>query len=354
MIGGEEGVAQISDVKELLLKDTNNIVTLLEEYHFCHISLRPNEIRFSRDEQGGRNISIRLQHNEWVNVSDFARGYKGDIFSFISQERNVTFREVLLATKKILGLSDSWEPKKKYQLFNGIYANIGKNAKPELKTYDESVLDQYAKGGNLRFLKDHISLETQMKFGLLYSVESQRILIPIRDVFGSLAGVKARRNYETDSEDDPKYRYEWPCAKSMLLYGAHENYQHLMNADKIVIFESEKATLACDSYGYNSAVSIMGSTLSSEQAKILLGFNAKEYCFMMDEGLDPQIIYNNAKLLKSFAAMRECKITYFNWQNSLSVGEKESPTDNGKDTFYYILENEIEPIENLTEEEDEI
>ena len=72
---------------------------------------------------------------------------------------------------------------------------------------------------------------------------------------------------------------------------------------------------------------------------------------MMDEGLDPQIIYNNAKLLKSFAAMRECKITYFDWKNSLSVGEKESPTDNGKETFYHILENEIEPIENLEEDE---
>ena len=95
----------------------------------------------------------------------------------------------------------------------------------------------------------------------------------------------------------------------------------------------------------------MGSTLSSEQAKILLGFNAKEYCFMMDEGLDPKIIYNNAKLLKSLAAMRECKITFFNWQSSLSVGEKESPTDNGKEIFYHILNHEIEPIENLEEDE---
>jgi hypothetical protein len=93
-------VAQISDIKELLLKDTENIVVLLEEYDFCHINLRPNEIRFARDDKGGKNISIRLQNNEWLNVSDFARGYKGDIFSFIAQERGVTFREVLLSTKR--------------------------------------------------------------------------------------------------------------------------------------------------------------------------------------------------------------------------------------------------------------
>lgn len=346
-------MAQISDVKEALLKDSHNIVSLLEQYDFCHINLRPSEIRFARDDKGGRNISIRLQHNEWLNVADFARGYTGDIFSFIAQERNVTFREVLLTTKKILGLDDRWEPKKRVSLFGGIYQHIGKNAKAELKTYDESILEQYPRCGNIRFLKDHISLATQNKFGLMYSVESQRILIPIRDIFGSLAGLKARRNYETDNDEDPKYLYELPCQKNMLLYGGHENYLHLMNADRIVIGESEKFVLACDSYGYNSAVAIMGSMLSPDQAKILLGFNAKEYCFMMDEGLDLQAVYKNAKLLKSFAAMRECKITFFNWQNSLSVSEKESPTDNGKDNFYYILENEIEPIENL-EEEDEI
>ncbi len=346
-------MATITDIKETLSQDVNNIVSLLEQYDFCHINLRPNEIRFARSVDGGKNISIRLQNNEWLNVADFARGYTGDIFSFIAQERNVTFREVLLSTKKILGLSDDWTPRKQYQLFNGIYANIGRNSKMEAKVYDEHILDGYHPVANLRFLNDHISIESQLKFSLSYNVETQRILIPIRNIYGDLCGVKARRNYDTDSVDDPKYIYEWPCAKSLLLYGAHENYTNLMNADRIVIGESEKFVLACDSYGYNSAVSIMGSTLSSEQAKILLGFNAKEYCFMMDEGLDPQIIYNNAKLLKSFAAMRECKITFFNWQNSLSVGEKESPTDNGKETFYHILETEIEPIENL-EEEDEI
>lgn len=346
-------MAQISDIKELLLKDTDNIVVLLEEYDFCHINLRPNEIRFARDDKGGRNISIRLQNNEWLNVSDYSHGFHGDIFSFVAQERGVTFREVLLSTKKILKLDDRWEPKKKTSLFGGIYQHIGKNAKPELKTYDESILDQYPKQGNLRFLKDHISLETQMKFGIRYSIESQRILIPIRDIFGSLAGLKARRNYETDSEDDPKYLYELPCQKSMLLYGAYENYQHLMNADKIVIGEAEKFVQACDSYGYNSAVSMMGNTLSVEQVKILLGFNAKEYCFMMDEGLDIQVIYRNAELLKSFAAMREVKITYFDYRDSLSVGEKESPTDGGKENFYYILENEIKELQT-EEEEDEI
>ncbi len=347
-------MATITDIKEELLKDYQNIVTLLEKFDFCHINLRPTEIRFARSESSGQNISIRLQNNEWLTTNDYARGFKGDLFSFIMTERGVDFKTVLQETRKILGLGDDWSPPKKRMIFGGIYSNIGKNAKQEIRTYDESILEQYQKCGNLRFLKDHISLETQMKFGLRYSVASQRIIIPIRDIFGSLAGLKSRRNYETDSEDDPKYIYECPTSKAMLLYGAHENYRYLMNADRICIFESEKATLACDSYDYNSAVSIMGSMLSPEQAKILLGFNAKEYCFMLDEGLDLLVTYNNAKLLKSYAAMRECKITFFDWRDSLCVGDKESPTDSGKENFYYILENEIKDINEITCDEDEI
>ena len=349
-------MATITDIKERLLKEPEKIVEILEHFGFEHINLRSNEIRFARNAEGGSNISMRLQNNEWCNISDYARGYRGDIFSFVAQEKNVSFREVLLITKKILNLGDDWSPTKKQMIFGGIYSNVGRNARLEIKTYDESVLKQYPKHGNLRFLKDHISLESQMKFGIRYNPTSQRILIPVRDIFGNLAGIKARRNYNTDDENDPKYIYELQCAKTMLLYGAHENYQYLMNADRICIFESEKATLACDSYGYNSTVSIMGSTLSPEQAKILLGFNAKEYCFMLDEGLDVSVTYNNSKLLKSYAAMRECKITFFDWRDSLSVGDKESPTDGGKENFYYILNNEIKDISTLEEEltEDEI
>jgi len=347
-------VATITDIKERLLQEPEKIVEILEKYNFCHINHKPLEIRFARDPSGGQNISMRLKNNEFANISDYARNFSGDIFSFIMTERGVSFRDVLQETKKILGLGDDWSPPKKYQLFNGIYANVGKNAKPELRTYDESILDQYAKCGNLRFLQSHISLESQMKFGLRYSIEAQRILIPIRDIFGSLVGIKSRRNYETDNPEDPKYIYDLPTQKSMVLYGAHENYRHLMNADRICIFESEKATLACDSYGYNSAVSIMGSTLSSEQAKILLGFNAKEYCFMLDEGLPIETTYNNAKMLKSYAAMRECKITFFDWRDSLCVGDKESPTDGGKENFYYILNNEIRDINEIENDEDEI
>lgn len=347
----------IVELKKQLLENPENICTLLEEFEFEHITIKRNEIRFARNSEGGQNIRIKLENNNYLNVTDYARSEHCDIVSYIIKEKHTDFKTILTAIKKILHLSDDWRPQSnKREIFGGVYSRIINKTKPQPKVYNESILNNYLKVGNTRFLKDHLSLESQRRFEIMYNVETDRIVIPIRNTFGDLCGTKCRRNYDTDNEDDPKYIFEYPCQKSLILYGAYQNYPWLYGSDKIFIFEAEKSVIAADSYGYQNAVSIMGNILSENQAKELLSLNAKEYCFMLDEGLDPEITYKNAQTLKSLATMRKFKITWFDWRNSLSIGEKESPTDGGKDNFYYILNNEIQDINELEEElaEDEI
>lgn len=330
----------ISDILERLSKKPDAIIELLNEYGYEKFKQNSKEIRFARGFNSGLNITIRLNDNPGCIVKDFVTNDCNNIINFIMAQRGVNFREVLQSVKKILGLNDYFETPKR-ELFNGIYANIGVSKVLKPKIYPEETLQEYDHYGNIRFLLDHISLESQKKFEIMYNNETQRIVIPIRDIYGNLCGTKCRRNYDTDNPDDPKYIFELPCQKNLILYGAHQNFQHLNNADRIFIFEAEKSTMAADSYGYHNAVSIMGNTLSSEQAKILLSLNAKEYCFLLDEGLPLDITFQNAKILKEYAAMKEIKITYFDWTQSLSLDEKESPTDEGKETFEEIINNEI-------------
>ena len=332
----------ISELKKQLLEDPENICTLLEEFDFAHITLKRNEIRFARNSDGGQNIRIKLENNNYLNVTDYARSEHCDIVSYIIKEKHTDFRTILTAIKRILHLSDDWRPQSnKREIFGGIYSRIINKTKPQPKVYDESILNDYPKVGNTRFLKDHLSLESQRRFEIMYNVETDRIVIPIRNTFGDLCGTKCRRNYDTDNEDDPKYIFEYPCQKSLILYGAYQNYPWLYGSDKIFIFEAEKSVIAADSYGYQNTVSIMGNVLSEYQAKELLSLNAKEYVFLLDEGLDLGITFQNAKILKECAAMRDIQISYFDWTESLSVGEKESPTDSGKEIFEYIIENEL-------------
>ena len=337
----------LDEILKKLNENPEAIVELLEHYECGKIKVNTREVRFARDDrpESGLNISIRLVNNDACFVKDFARSEANNIVSWLCKEKNVKFKDVLVTIKRILHLSDDWRPQSnKREIFGGVYSRIINKTKPQPKVYNESILNNYLKVGNTRFLKDHLSLESQRRFEIMYNVETDRIVIPIRNTFGDLCGTKCRRNYDTDNEDDPKYIFEYPCQKSLILYGAYQNYPWLYGSDKIFIFEAEKSVIAADSYGYQNAVSIMGNTLSEYQAKELLSLNAKEYIFLLDEGLDLDITFQNAKILKDCAVMRDIQISYFDWTSSLSVGEKESPTDGGRENFKYIINNELDRI----------
>ena len=337
----------LDEILKKLSENPEAIVELLEHYECGKIKVNTREVRFARDDrpESGLNISIRLVNNDACFVKDFARSEANNIVSWLCKDKNVKFKDVLVTIKRILHLSDDWRPQSnKREIFGGVYSRIINKTKPQPKVYNESILNNYLKVGNTRFLKDHLSLESQRRFEIMYNVETDRIVIPIRNTFGDLCGTKCRRNYDTDNEDDPKYIFEYPCQKSLILYGAYQNYPWLYGSDKIFIFEAEKSVIAADSYGYQNAVSIMGNTLSEYQAKELLSLNAKEYIFLLDEGLDLDITFQNAKILKDCAVMRDIQISYFDWTSSLSVGEKESPTDGGRENFKYIINNELDRI----------
>ena len=341
----------LNEILQKLNENSDAIVELLDYYECGKIKVNAREVRFARDDgpESGLNISIRLENNDACLVKDFAHSEVNNIISWLCKEKNADFKSVLLTVKRILNLSDDWRPRRNTpKLFGGVYDCIINKTQPEPKVYPEEILKQYVPIGNERFLKDHLSLASQRRFEIMYNVETHRIVIPIRNMVGELCGTKCRRNYETDNPDDPKYLFELPCQKNLILYGSFQNYQWLYGTDKIFIFEAEKSTIACDSYGYRNAVSIMGNILSESQAKQLLSLNAKEYVFMLDEGLDLEVTFQNAKMLKGFAVMRDVKVSYFDWTQSLEIGEKESPTDGGKEIFEYIIENELIEYQQTT------
>lgn len=339
----------IQELKKQLLENPENICTLLENFDFAHITLKRNEIRFARNSDGGQNIRIRL-NDEYLNVTDYVNSIHTDIISYIIKEKHTDFRSVLSAIKRILNLSDDWRPQsRKREIFGGVYSRIINKTDSQPKVYDESILDDYLKVPNERFQRDNISLETQMKFGISYDVGTDRITIPIRDQHGSLMGVKGRRNYETDNEDDPKYLYLIPCQMSKTLFGYSNNYSS-MYGGTVMIFESEKSVLQCASYGYNNAVALGSNNLSEYQSKMILSLNPKQVIFMLDSDLPLENTKRNIDTLRSIAVMRDFKISYFDWTECLDLPSKASPSDEGKEVLEYILKENIKDESYLEEE----
>lgn len=330
----------LSEIKEELLKKPECIIELLEHFDFAHIKPSFKEIRFGRNDSGGPNIRIKLENNDYLVVNDYSRGVRLDIFSYIAQEKNTTFKEVLQHTKKILGLDEEWKPAQRIKLFGGIYDNIWiPNREFNLKVYDESVLKQYEQYGNLMFLQDGISLASQKFWDIRFSTEENRVIIPIRNEYGSLVGAKGRLN-GIPEEGEPKYIYTIPVASSQLLYGYSENYQYLYGND-IILVESEKSVMQAWDFGVRNIVGLGSNNLSEKQVKLLLQLQPRRIIIAMDEGLDFSQTKKNADMIKKICTMHELEVWYWDSTLDLDIDLKSSPTDMGKEKFEEIMNEQL-------------
>lgn len=331
------------EIKRMLIEQADIICDLLESYGFEHINYKAREIRFARDVDGGQNISIRLDNNENIFVKDYARNECSDIFAYICKEKGENLKNLLNKTKLLLKLENDWTPKKRVELFDGIYNNIKKsNSRVELKEISEEELEKYELIPNIRFMKDGINIRTQKDFGIRYDFSSDRIIIPIRDEIGRLVGAKGRYNAEPD-ELHPKYIYVIPVSSSQLLFGYSENYQYLYGSD-VIVCESEKAVMQAYSFGYRNVVGLGSNSLSEKQAELILQLQPKRVIFALDEGLDISSTMKNAERLKQSFVFNKFEILYWNYNLDKTIPSKSSPTDLGKDKFFEILNNQLEVI----------
>ena len=332
----------LTDIKQMLMDEPSHIVELLEKFEFCHINQKRSEIRFARNEEGGQNISIRLQDNPSIFVKDFVTNEDGDIIAYIMKSRSVKFVEVLSEIKSVLGLGDDWRPPKKESLFGGFYDRIGENRLVEILTYPESIMDDYISKGNLRWLKEGIDLETQNFFDVRFDPIEDLIVFPWRSpIGGEIIAVKVRVNHSVE-DGQQKYWYIKRGQVSQSLYNFSESYSDLFQKN-IIVFESEKSVMMARGFGYKNTVALGSSNLSEEQARLIMTLEPTSVNFMLDEGLEKEHTMKNIETLKQYCIFRELPIFWWDWTKSSIVdgGGKNSPTDLGKDKFEKILREEL-------------
>ena len=342
------------EVKAKLLEQPESIVHILETFGCYKARINGREIRCARDENSNPTaVVIRLTNNENLLVKDYELNTVLDLINYLIKIKNATFKDVMNAIKQELHLDSIYNYKRKRGLFGGLYDSLHRsNGEIEVTTYPEEILKQYKNTPNTLWLKDGISLSTQRKWGIGYDVQSQRITMPIRTSTGEIMSIKGRLNGEPE-EFEPKYLYLVQGPMSQTLFGYSENYKSLYEGN-ILVVESEKSVLKMDSWGYNNVVALGSNSLSTAQAKLLMSLNPKRVTFMLDKSLPLGNTKKNAELLKTFCSMRQLEIKYWDWTDNITLDEKSAPCDDTKEEFEYILQNEIEDIEELTEEEDEI
>ena len=332
----------LKEIKKELLDNPEQLKELLEHFGFYNIHIHQSYISFGRAiDSSKKSIVIRLNNNQYLYVTDYARNINKDLFAYISEQKSVEFKEIISVTKNILGINDDFFYERSDKVFGGFYEKIWKKKNFTPNTYDESVLDKYQKICNLRFLKDNISLQAQQFFNIRYDVESQGIVIPIYDQIGQLLGAKVRCNYEV-KDGEMKYYYLIPCAMSNTLYGYCQNYNYLTN-NTVLVFEAEKSVLQCYSYGIRNCVALGSGSISMKQVQMLLELNPQKIILMHDVGYEFNNIMRNINIVKGYSRFSDAEIGY--WDNfDKDYTDKVSPSDLGKNKLIDIIQNEIKMI----------
>jgi len=333
----------LKEIKKELLKEPERIRQVLANFGYANIIIRNKYIQFGRSESSSpKSITIHLDDNEFLYVKDWARNEYKELISFICTQRSVEFSDVMRTIRSILGIEDYYDFFETNRgIFGGIYDKVRKYKKSTINTYDDSLLEDYENCGNLRFLRDNISLSAQKYFGICYDRRSQTIVIPIRDQLGQLVGIKARCNYDV-LDGDQKYYYLLPCQMSQQLYGYSQNYKY-MQGDTVLIFEAEKSPMQCFSYGIRYAIGLGSGSLSSKQAQMIMELNPRRVIFMHDVGYKYDNIERNIMVLKSYSRFSEMDVGY--WDNfDKNYGNKISASDLGGEELKRILQEEIKYI----------
>ncbi|MCQ3938115.1 MAG: DNA primase [Chloroflexi bacterium] len=120
-----------------------------------------------------------------------------------------------------------------------------------------------------------VGLLTERDDGRRYDRFRNRIMIPIRDEQGRMAGFGARI---VDPDDIPKFLNspETPIFnKGRLLYGLDRARKPIRAADQAVIVEGYLDVIALHQAGYENVVSPMGTALTEDQLRLLKRFTRR-------------------------------------------------------------------------------
>lgn len=175
-----------------------------------------------------------------------------------------------------------------------------RNVKREFKmlpTYKETYLNLYQSYYPIEWLEEGITEEVMDSYGIKMDLLSQQIIIPHRDIFERLVGIRCR-NYKQELLQDgkkymPVYIGKECCSYPMEfnLYGLWRTKDNIILQKRIVLFESEKSPLKmCSLFGEKNNISVatcsMNFSVYQRDILLLLGVEEINICYDKQYELD--------------------------------------------------------------------
>ena len=345
----------IRDLKEEIL-NRELISDILSEIG-CHHIIDRGEYFTCGNRDGDNPRAIVVYKNEYIGCTNYTRqmtknGRAADIFDLVAYAENCSFAEAMRFVCNVAGIDYYGDTRaelpESLQIIKLLQAmSIGGDEDDDapVRPISENVLNYYMDVGNVMFCDDGISLETQKKFEIKYDPQTNSVCIPIRDELGNLIAVKARRFKYTPGtpmcmrkfsdelrEDESKYFFIEPGAKSQVLYNLYQNEKNILSQGVVYVGESEKFCMQLHDMGY-CGVSTGGSKVSKRQVEMLTRLGVK-ICFCFDKDISEECL---KKICNEFI---DGVPVYAMIDRHNVLDEKQSPSDDA-DKWNYLLNNDI-------------
>lgn len=235
--------------------------------------------------------------------------------------------------------------------YESLKSKYGKdNPVKELPKYNEGVLDCFVKRYPPEWINDGITKEAMDKYGILFSISQNKIIIPHYSYDHQLCGIRGRALNPWEVENIGKYMpvqieqtwYTHPL--SLNLYGLDNNKENIRKHGIAYLFESEKSVLQVEGFNMpNCAVAVCGSNFNKYQLRLLLEVACPSeivVCFDQEElpGEDKYFnkLWNICEKYKNY-----CNFSFIYDRKREFLNQKDSPSDRGEEVFRKLIEMRV-------------
>lgn len=270
----------------------------------------------------------------------FSCGKGGGIISFLVNFEHLPFDDAVAKAARIAGKDLSKMCKSEtYRFLNNLKRNRSIHSEPvKHEILDESEMNAYEYGRVDEWLDEGIHQDMIDKFGVKIDRWANRIVYPVRDIYGRLINIKGRTRY-------PNYKQ-----LKLMKYinyrkiGCMDYFQSLditlpfvNEKGEIIIFESVKSVMKAYQWGYKNCASAEKHTLTEEQIRLLIKLHVDVVlAYDSDISYWSNEVKNNIDLLKRFT-----NVFIIDDRNGLLGGaeSKNSPVDIDLDTWQILYES---------------
>ena len=342
--------------------DIQKVKEQITPYEICEIleylgaepEMRGDSIVSKTVSHGGDSKKLFYYSNTQLFIDYTNGGDRFDVFELVSRVLGMKLVDAIWFVVSFLNLQGDFSDSitSDWGTFDR-YDSIGTQNSVDnmvLPTLLPEILDNYPKVVVKSWQESFITPEVQDMFDIRFNPLDSSILIPHKNIYGDIIGVRKRALVDDDIALG-KYRpaviggelRNHPLAFN--LYGIDMAKDAIQESGLAIVAESEKSVLQSHSYGIPQTVACCGSSISIYQVNMLVKAGAKELVIAFDhdftdlESEEAQQVATRLKKLNDKISPY-LKVSFL-WDKENLLGYKDSPFDRGKDVLMKLWKNRV-------------